>query len=143
MEELGVKLSLGRRKGLGGRCFQLGLYLLLSYSIFTCQFMKLTCCSTILPSHVGNVGFCLLSSQEGAQVTFLHPEYQLDGENPLGGPQQPELAEASGSQYDPLACGQQRQNLQLQSPVSGTRGWVLPHPVLLGIPCFTVQALDH
>lgn len=37
-----------------------------------------------------------------------------------------------------LARGQEGHGLQLQSPVSGTRGWVLPHPALLGILCFAV-----
>lgn len=67
----------------------------------------------------------------------------VNGENPLEGTQQPELTEVSTAQYDQLACGKQRHDLQMQSPVSGTRGWVLPHLVLLGIPCFTVHAQDH
>lgn len=42
-----------------------------------------------------------------------------------------------------ISCGQQRHGLQLQSPVSGTRGWVLPHLVLLEILHFIVYAEDH
>lgn len=56
----------------------------------------------VMLTSVGNVDFCLLSTQEDAQVTFLHPEHQLNGENPLGGTQQPELAEESGCQYNQL-----------------------------------------
>lgn len=100
--------------------------LLLSYCIFNLMPFNEINLLQQAPSHgaVGNVGFCLLSTQEGAQVTFLHPEQQLNGENPLGGTQQPELAGASGGQYSQLACGQQRHGLQLQSPLSGTRGWM-------------------
>lgn len=58
IEELGMKLSLGEGRG-WGKVFST-MFLLLPYSIFNCQLMKLTCWSTTFPSHVAacKVGFC-------------------------------------------------------------------------------------